>query len=133
MKYILSIAFIFITALSVHAQLQKGLKQIGSSISLSSRNYTNENEIDNYHYDNDNFTFELSPRFAFFLKDNLSLGLEVGYTREVSKGHRVTDIYDIESKIITNSFDFSVFSRFHKSITDKFYVFFTTICLSKFR
>lgn len=82
-------------------QIQKGDIQLGGSLNYS-KFETGNQEATN---------FRLTPRAALFLSENTSLGLSLGYEDLTNGGSE------------SNQFFFGVYARFHKSVSDKFYLF----------
>jgi len=93
------------------AQIQKGDVQLGGSLSINSQK-SGDNKT-NY--------FNISPRAGFFVSDNTSIGLMVGFNSLTQ------DVFDTGTATIVegvnNQFQAGVYSRFHKSLADNFYIY----------
>lgn len=82
-------------------QIQKGDIQLGGGLNYS--------KLESNGFEATNF--RLTPNAALFLSDKTSLGLTIGY-QDQSNG-------STES----NQFLYGVYARFHKNVSDKFYLF----------
>lgn len=101
MKKLSEIILFSLFALRANAQIEKGKVQVSGSFNISS---IEVNGIETNRFD-------LTPQAGFFLSDNISLGVVLGYQ---SAGN---------SNAKDKLFSFGVFSRFYKPIADRFYFF----------
>ncbi|OEK00157.1 hypothetical protein BFP97_00880 [Roseivirga sp. 4D4] len=99
-KTVLLLAMTLVSSFAF-GQIQKGDVQLGGSLNYSNFEAGGQETTN----------FRLVPRAALFLSDNTSLGVSLGYEDQSSGG------------IETNQFFFGVYARFHKSVSDKFYLF----------
>ncbi|GEM_PF-4129838 len=127
MKNLFPIVLFLILPIVSKAQFQKGLKQIGGAVSFF------QNQIDNEYASSTNFAnigeqtvtqVRVIPRIGFFVNDNTSFGFGIGYGHDFNNTILETASQQIiESESKTNTVELEVFSRFHKSISDNFYLF----------
>ena len=108
MKYIYSTLLFIIISLSANAQLSKGLKQIGGSLSASyqTSDYDNGSVITSDY--NTTTSFRISPKIGIFIKDNLSIGFGISFNNNVTKSEEKINDNIQEEKITVNTFDFLV-------------------------
>ncbi len=99
-KTILLFAMVLMSTMAF-GQIQKGDIQVGGSLLYNKFEAGNQEST----------AFRLTPRAALFLSDNTSLGVSLGY-EDQSNGPSES-----------NQFFFGVYARFHKSVSDKFYLF----------
>ncbi|UZR95298.1 outer membrane beta-barrel protein [Chondrinema litorale] len=125
MKYLYSTLLLIIISFSANAQLSKGLKQIGGSINASHSKTNSENPgyISSDIYDDSRTSFSFSPSFGFFIKDNISLSAGLGYNYLKNISEYPDDEGTTKETFKNKSFTFTINSRFHKSVTDNFYLF----------
>ena len=100
-KLILAITFLSFYTLA-NAQIEKGDIQVGGTMSYS-HNTISGIEVNNYNF---------SPRAGLFISDLTSLGVQLGYTNSKFGGST------------NKAFEVGVYSRFHKLVTDNFYLFY---------
>lgn len=113
--------FLLIIPITVNAQLSKGLKQVGGALSVSFRNSEIGTQNMTSSRESNERDLSVAPQIGFFVKDNLSIGLGLGFFNSVSTFEFNSG--GNEQEIVTNIFSISLFSRFHHSISDKFYLF----------
>lgn len=99
-KSLLLVVMVFMST-AAFGQIQKGDIQLGGSLNYNSFDAGN----------GENTNFRISPRAALFLSDNISLGASLGYEDRTGGSSE------------SNQFFFGVYARFHKSVSDKFYLF----------
>lgn len=104
-KTVLLFASVFISTLAF-AQTQKGDIQLSGTLNYSKVETGNTIETS---------SFQLTPRAGFFLSDNTSIGVILGYSSQKNE----TGI--TEQK--TDLFQFGVYSRFYKPVVDKLFFF----------
>jgi len=128
MKLFFTLLLIFVTT-SVHAQLNKGLIQLGGSFSSSygniDRNSTffNNNMNIPFKEDRKDFVFNINPDIGFFIKDNLSLIFGIGYGHFLSISDRSSTNVENQQRFVSNSWNLAMSSRLHKPISDDFFLF----------
>lgn len=109
-KLTIILTLLFFTGIA-KAQIQKGDIQLGGAIGINS-NKTGDNKF-NY--------FNFSPRAGFFVSDKTSIGITTGFSttnRDVFQVSTGTIVEQIE-----NQFQIGVYSRFHKSLGENFYIY----------
>ncbi|MBT32561.1 MAG: hypothetical protein CMO01_23100, partial [Thalassobius sp.] len=81
----------------------------------------NEYEIGNSFLIDKSIIREISiiPNLGFFIKDNTSLGLGIGYKNSFESYEYNSRKFDRESNLV----EVKVFARFHKPVTESFYLF----------
>ncbi|UZR96188.1 hypothetical protein [Chondrinema litorale] len=121
MRYLYSTLFIIFLPLISNAQLSKGLKQVGGVFTASQYQEENEYEIGNSFLIDKSIIREISiiPNLGFFIKDNTSLGLGIGYKNSFERYEYDSQKFDRESNLV----EVKVFARFHKPVTESFYLF----------
>ena len=87
------------------AQIQKGAVQLGGSITY--------NEFENRFQESK--LFQVLPQAGLFVSDNTSIGLSLGYS------YQETPVNFGQSEV--RQFLLGMYSRFHKTVSDKFYMF----------
>lgn len=131
MKSIFLSILIVIILCILKAQLSQGLKQAGGSISFYQDKTENEYVVSSSPFAS--ISDELIDReysfnagFGFFIKENVSLGLGLGYTNIFNRTQLTlppASNASFENEVRTNLFEMSFFSRFHKFIFEKFYLY----------
>lgn len=112
---------LLITNNQAHGQIEKGLFQVGGSASFFSNNVeTNSNFGNPQKTTNKNSNVSFGPAFGYFVSNNLSLGIQLGY------GTNENENNDFNSTL--NSFQYGIYSRWHKPVVERFY-FFTSLSL----
>lgn len=109
-KLILLSVALFISTMAF-GQLEKGLVQLGGSVSFTS--------TDNG--DNDVSAFNIFPRGGYFVSNNTSIGLQLGYTSITRDAFNVQTNSFVE--LTNQQVLFGAYARFHKSAADNFYLF----------
>lgn len=129
MKYPLLLILIHGISIITNAQLTKGLHQIGGSMRLYQDKTENEYVVGNAFSTIDEFItreYSVDPKIGFFVGDNVSVGIGVGYSHVFNRVQAsLTSDPDIviENESRTNLFHGRFFSRFHKSVFEKFYLY----------
>ena len=108
---------LFLFSLFVSAQevpekftLEKGTVALGGSIGI------NSNRSENESFDSKNFGFSLRPEAAYFISDNLSLGMLLGYTYNSNKYKRS----DSMQETTYNSFTIAPYLQKYIGISESF-------------
>lgn len=126
MKYIFFTFLLSCVAFLATAQFTKGLKQIGVSTSAFESKTNNEYAVGNIPGVGQSTVRQLRilSRLGFFANQNISIGFGFGYSNNFTKiNFDVVGGSPYQIEIKNNSFDVNLFSRFHKSISDRFYLF----------
>ncbi|WP_354302778.1 outer membrane beta-barrel protein [Pedobacter sp. UYP1] len=116
MKKLVTLAMLSAFALAANAQTEKGKTIVGGSIG-----YFNEKSNDNA-MDSKHSSLTLLPSIGYFVKDNLALGLGIGYSRLTSQSSEKTQ-YLLSQKNTTDYFMVSPFVRHYINISDQFKFF----------
>lgn len=116
MKKLVTLAMLSAFALAANAQTEKGKIILGGSIGYSSSKY-NSNNIDGKQT-----SFDLVPSVGYFVKDNLALGLGIGYS-EVTFTSNDRSEFLLYQKNKTDYFIVSPFIRHYVNISDQFKFF----------
>lgn len=124
-SYALLIVALAFAQTEANAQIKKGQFQIGGTASFLNNNVETTFNTGNpqspttvLNTKNNNASF--GPAFGYFVSDNFSLGIQLGY------GTNGAENNDFNSTL--NSFQYGVYGRWHKPIIEKFY-FFTSLSL----
>ena len=113
--------FLMIIPIAANAQLSKGMKQVGGSLSISFRDSDIEGQNSVLRQQSSERNFFVSPQIGYFVKDNLSIGFSMGFSNS-----RITfenNVSESDDKITSNTFTISLFSRYHYSLSDNIYLF----------
>lgn len=105
MRKLLLLSAMLLVGTLAFAQTQKGQVQLGGSFNF------NKQDLDPGESTNFNFV----PQAGYFVSDLTSIGI----TLNISSSDFEVPGFDAER----NLFEFGVFARFHKSVTDNFYFF----------
>ncbi|AMP99953.1 hypothetical protein AY601_3080 [Pedobacter cryoconitis] len=116
MKKLVTLAMLSAFALAVNAQTEKGKTIAGGSIG-----YSNSKSSNNAMESKQN-SLTLLPSIGYFVKDNLALGLGIGYSRLTEEGSEKTQ-YLLNQKNTTDYFMVSPFIRRYINISDQFKFF----------
>jgi len=116
MKKLVTLAMLSAFALAANAQTEKGKTIAGGAIG-----YFNE-KSNNDAIENKQSSLTLLPSIGYFVKDNLALGLGIGYSRLTSKSSEKTQ-YLLSQKNTTDYFMVSPFIRHYINISDQFKFF----------
>lgn len=123
---------VFTCAFNLQAQITRGMKQVGGSFKFLQEQAENDYTVGgNFALTDKSKNREISilPRVGFFVSDNISVGLGIGYTNILNETRLIiagdgSTIADIETR--TSVVDFVGFSRFHKQITEQFFGYIET-------
>ncbi|MGY0040850.1 outer membrane beta-barrel protein [Pedobacter sp. NJ-S-72] len=119
MKKLLTIAMLCASALATNAQTEKGKFILGGTIGYSSDKMDQQQTLNKHN----NLT--ILPSGGYFVKDNLALGLGIGYSRVIDKytynTNNISQTYS--QKGTTDYFMISPFVRHYINISDKFKFF----------
>lgn len=127
MKHLLPVIFLLSLPIMSQAQFAKGTKQVGGVFTAfknqSENGYTT---ADGFIISTETTASEIRviPRLGFFISDNTSIGFGIGYSRLFNSNTQIAvneQTFDIEST--TSTLELEFFSRFHKPITDNFFLF----------
>lgn len=116
MRKLLTLAMLSAFALAANAQTEKGKTIVGGTIGYS--NDKNNND----HVDSKQTTFTLLPSIGYFIKDNLALGLGIGYSSVTANTSEKSEFL-MNQKNKTDNFIVSPFIRHYVNISDQFKFF----------
>lgn len=116
MKKILTLAMLSAFALAANAQTEKGKTIAGGSIGYSNSKSNNDATESKQN------SLTLLPSIGYFVKNNLALGLGIGYSRITEQNSEKTQ-YLLNQKNTTDYFMISPFIRHYVNISDRFKFF----------
>lgn len=117
-KVVLSLLVIFISIITVHAQITKGTSMICGSINYSSQKSDQTSSGTSQNGEIKNFGF--TPSYGKAVKKNLVIGADLTYQNNLSK----SSSNGTTNETKTNSFGVGVFARHYKNLgTSGFYLF----------
>ncbi|HEY0056847.1 MAG TPA: outer membrane beta-barrel protein [Pedobacter sp.] len=117
MKKILLVTVLAVAGLTASAQTEKGRVTLGGTLSYES----SKSEADDSY---DPSAFTILPTFSYFVANNISLGLGLGYTSsKVAKLSGVRNGIPTFSKIKTSAVVVYPFGRSYKSLSEQFKFF----------
>lgn len=103
-----------------YGQISKGTYTFGGNINLTSSNQETNSPPNSANTDNFSFTF--APRVGYFVSDNISMGVSLGFSQSSTKySTSAGSTQDTENT--TTSFSPSLFARFHKPLNEQLYLF----------
>jgi hypothetical protein len=117
-KIIFTLLIGLMSATFVQAQLEQGTKYLGGSFNLGFG--SSKSSADGTSQDGPKtFNFGITPALGYFISDNLSLGLGIGYTmfKETEKGDGV--FTPDETTFSQSMIDLSPFVRYYMMPTEK--------------
>ncbi|MBB5643841.1 outer membrane beta-barrel protein [Pedobacter cryoconitis] len=116
MRKLLTLAMLSAFALAANAQTEKGKIIVGGAIGYSNSKSNNDA------MENKQNSLTLLPSIGYFVKDNLALGVGIGYSRLTEKSSEKTQ-YVLSQKNTTDYFMVSPFIRHYINISDQFKFF----------
>lgn len=96
---------------TVKAQIAQGKIQLGGTIGISHQKTG----------DNERSYFNVLPRAGLFVSENTSVGIITGFSSLTQNAFSIADARIVE--IQTNQFVAGLYSRFHKSLAENFYIY----------
>ena len=121
MKKLLTIAMLCTSALAANAQTEKGKFILGGTIGYSS------NKSEGSTSSQKETNLDLLPSAGYFVRENLALGLGIGYSRSIRdvnyKSEPSVHYAYYNRKDITNYFAISPFIRHYVNLSEKFKYF----------
>lgn len=109
-------ACLLLTNTEVNGQIQKGFFQAGGSVSYFNNNQETTSALSNpTTQTSENSNWGFVPNVGYFISDNFSLGLQLGFSSHNVKTN------EIEGN--GSAFQYGVYGRWYKPISDKFYFF----------
>lgn len=113
---------------STFAQTEKGKMLLGGQLSFSGNNQSSSLVNEKYDSDIKTSSFSLEPSFGYFVKDNLAIGVDLGFgstTTNSESSSQLTsynDVYNmlIDTKEVTKSYGVGVFARQYLKMSNKF-------------
>ncbi|MCT4586772.1 MAG: porin family protein [Carboxylicivirga sp.] len=121
-KLIITLTFTLIVCF-VQAQFQKGMKEVGGSISYSNNHEDNENNNGNGTTERQGFS--IKPTIGWFISETTAIGIGISYS--CSNIDHESPNYEHTNK--SNRYYFTPYLRNYKPINDKLF-YFTTVSLS---
>ncbi|WP_439555149.1 hypothetical protein [Dyadobacter sp.] len=107
---------------NAHAQLQKGTRHWGTTVSFSGDNALNKN-FNKSEYSRSQFTIAPQVQTGWFFADNKMFGLRLTPLLSTSKNNTSGQNYNYDSKTNYLSFSLSPFIRHYKSLSPKWAIF----------
>lgn len=132
MKHYFLILIFIISLVGVNAQITKGTKMLGADIygSMNSNNTpsSTSNSVENV---SRYMTLGITPSVGYFIKDNIALGLGIGYANTHSKNETILTTQQLKNLSISNnnSFNLNPYYRYYIGLSDKLY-YFTNLSLN---
>lgn len=127
MKNLLPIILVLIIQTHLHGQSLSGKIQLGGTASFfvdqTEQDYSINSILVQDEYKTR--TIAIAPQIGYFVNENISVGGRIGYTNEkiIQRASSSIDALIIDNKVITNLFNVGPFVRFHKPVSDQFYLF----------
>ncbi|MBB6500023.1 outer membrane beta-barrel protein [Pedobacter cryoconitis] len=116
MKKILTMAALCVVALAAHAQTEKGKTIVGGTIGYSNTKFDYSDHID------ETTKLTLLPSIGYFVKNNLALGLGIGYSN--SRGNNSSNLSgNMSARQNADNFQISPYARYYVNISEKFKFF----------
>ncbi|WP_316833406.1 outer membrane beta-barrel protein [Pedobacter nutrimenti] len=132
MKKLLTLAAFCACAWTANAQTEKGKILLGGSINYLNNKSVAQNQIQEtqgvQNSSTKNNSFSVSPNAGLFIKDNLAIGLGIGYTRvktSTTGNYYISNNQSINFNQETNLNEFfiSPYVRYYIALVDKFKFF----------
>jgi len=104
-KHLVVLPLIFILfIINANAQTQKHNFVIGGSGAFSKRHFESIDPVSNFHQKRALSTINLSPSFAYFIFDNLSIGTLINFRRDRTVGAEIGAMSDENVKLSEGNF-----------------------------
>ncbi|CAD5255527.1 MULTISPECIES: outer membrane beta-barrel protein [unclassified Imperialibacter] len=122
---------IFLSLLSLisftsHAQFSKGTKQVGGNLkfyrTVVNNEYTTPVSFVQQSI-NENSEIKILPRAGFFIYDNFSVGVSVGFVNNQTRTKSSAPQFNIDQRTASNLAATQIFGRYHVNITDHLILF----------
>lgn len=112
---LLAIATLLLISLKSFSQVSQGNVFAGGSFIIQNNKYTDNHK---------STTFGISPRVGYFISNNFSVGLSIGYNHYTDKTTLSNVLGTYDHKYKNGTFNIGPFARYYKSLgSDKFFLF----------
>ncbi|WP_338410327.1 outer membrane beta-barrel protein [uncultured Flavobacterium sp.] len=104
-----------------NAQTEKGTKLIGGDFSIGFNKNKSTNTIDNLNTTNKSYGVNLSPKFGYFIKNNLAIGTSIYFANSKNENEDFNNENNsfIKVKTISTSVGANFFVNYYKPIIGK--------------